>query len=199
MFRAFCFALLGLICCNDSNVTVIDVPSSILKPIIVSEPISRQSSTPIDSHKCKIEIIGDSQVGNILKFAREDAKRNNWNLQWDYVVGTRISFWEKRYQPSPDTDLTIIFLGSNDYGGNPNPSTLLSKLGNECIWVGPTNVRGNGKRVNKILKESTSQCTYVDSLDVPLGDKIHPTFNGAKQWWFNISVLIQQKCNSIHS
>lgn len=200
LFRIVCFALLGLVCCNDSNVTVIDVPSSILKPIIISEPISRQSSqTELVITKCKVEIIGDSQVGNVLKFAQEDAKRNNWNLQWDYVVGTRISFWEKRYQSHDDVDLTVIFLGSNDYGGNPNPSNLLSKIDNECIWVGLPDVRGSGKRVNKILKQTTSKCTYVDSLNVPLGDKIHPTYKGAKQWWNSVSVLIQQKCNSTHS
>lgn len=184
------FCLVG---CNEHNNNQQSKESTASEMKIIDSKPS-QVTLP----QCSVKIVGDSQVGNIIKFAKEDAKGNNWNLQYDYVVGSRIQLWENKYR-STNEDVTVVFLGTNDYGGNPNPSNLLSKIDNACIWVGPTNVYGNGARVNNLLKKTTYQCSYVDSLNIPLGDKIHPTYKGAQQWWNKVSVLIQQKCNSIHS
>lgn len=145
--------------------------------------------------RCKVNIIGDSQVGNIISYARSDAKKHDWQLSSSWVSGVSIRYWIPKYKKI-GAEVTIVMLGSNDVDGKPTAEKLASQIEGQCIWVGPTNVYGRGNRVNQLIKNSVSdRCMWLDSQDIPLTDKIHPTIKGREIWWGRISALISKKCS----
>lgn len=144
---------------------------------------------------CKVNIVGDSQVGNIIALAKNDAKKNDWQLSSSWVSGTSIRYWIPKYKKI-GADVTIVMLGSNDVDGKPTAEKLANQIEGQCIWVGPTNVYGRGNRVNQIIKSSVDdRCTWLDSQDIPLTDRIHPTIQGRQMWWNRISETISGKCS----
>lgn len=139
----------------------------------------------------EILIIGDSQAC-VMKFGAIAAvKQANETVDVVCKVSTRTAYWEgsrmkdalsaKRY------DVTIIFLGSNDYGSKPDPTKIVQQVlasGAKCIWVGPPLIRGQKTATNSHLAATVPPCSYLDSqaLGVPLADGIHPTGAGAILW-----------------
>lgn len=142
----------------------------------------------------KILIIGDSQACAVYSKVGL-VERKNETVRVKCKVGSTIQYWTEndRFSDALDdfghADYVIIFLGTNNYGAYrlPNVEPILdasSKAGN-CIWVGPTDVRGKRPKISDQLAKTVGpRCSYVDTgkLGIPLGDGIHPTDAGAEKW-----------------
>ncbi len=139
-----------------------------------------------------LHIIGDSQAcGAGWVVSKVNTKA--WdNTKVTCVGGTRVQWW---YNKIDDVKLTsndsvLIYLGSNDWGGPPDPGPLLAKIkasGARCTWVGPPKIRGKDGAApylkKKIIDDKT--CVYLDSreLELQLGDGVHPaTLNEHMRW-----------------
>lgn len=131
-----------------------------------------------------LHIVGDSQACGSSGAVKsvEEAK------EWDQVKvtckgGTRVQYWYDRIDDAGlrQGDAVLIYLGSNDWGGPPDPKPLLAKVkasGAKCVWVGPPLIRGKDGAAPYLKREVSAEgtCEYLDSreLQLRLGDGVHP-------------------------
>lgn len=83
-------------------------------------------------------------------------------------------------------DTVIIFLGSNDYDGKPDPTPIVRTIeaaGASYLWVGPPAIRGKDGAAPAHL-QSVLGDKYFDSrtLNLQLRDGIHPTSSEFARW-----------------
>lgn len=87
--------------------------------------------------------------------------------------------------------MVLIYLGSNDYWKQPDPSGVLSAIKTagitRCRWVGPPLIRGARGAANEHLRRAVERdgtCSYFDSteLKLVLRDGVHPTYDGHVAW-----------------
>jgi hypothetical protein len=141
-----------------------------------------------------ITIVGDSTAG-YASWKLNDVRQPNETITVHYKGGTPITYWNDGHftealNQSPRTDVVIIFLGTVNFNFPWLPS--VQRILNEvtarhlkCIWVGPTAVHGEKHVINTLLKNKvTPTCAYIDteSLNIPLGDGVHPTPDGTVKW-----------------
>jgi lysophospholipase L1-like esterase len=104
-------------------------------------------------------------------------------------IGGRTSDWTaaklEALAISPG-DTLVVFLGSNDYDGRPDPSVIQAfakRRGTSLLWVGPPAIRGKIGTAPAFLAAALGG-DYLDSrgLQIPLVDGIHPSPEGYKSW-----------------
>jgi hypothetical protein len=140
-------------------------------------------------------VIGDSEACAVSRLASNDG------IPTFCKVSSRIEWWASNApRRARNARTVVIFLGANNcddkiVGASVN--TLLTQLNAErCVWVGPPVIRGKACGVSPLLGEALEgRCTFVDSSDLPieLRDGVHPTANGAKLWWNEVTNVLRRK------
>lgn len=151
---------------------------------------------PRENQPDNIAVIGDSLACG-SKWRIGEVSKTNETVTWDCKVGSSIEYWNggkarEALEARKGATSVIIFLGTNNYSSSnvPDTSNVLKEVqdrGLRCTWVGPTAVNGKKPAINEKLRKAVEgTCTYVDATDIPLGDGIHPTWDG----WLRLLKII---------
>ncbi len=143
--------------------------------------------TMTDVSKPMLHIIGDSHACGVKPYAPV-------GTTVDCQVGSTTAQWVKKIDSvgiKPGDDV-LIFLGTNDWWGKPDAKPLLAKLkGTNCVWVGPTLVRGKDGAAETLKKQFSKDetCRYLDSrkLNLKLIDGIHTSESSR---WLNAALKL---------
>lgn len=146
---------------------------------------------------------GDSQACGASFFFKKLATKDSFKYIGKCVIGSRASQWTARI-PDDKSEVNVVFLGSNDYEGNPKSgdyqkvASKAKKNSDICIFVGPPAIRGTLRpKVLKLIQEASELegCVYFDtiSLNLELPDGIHPSQKEFSRWADEVYKIIQSK------
>lgn len=147
--------------------------------------------SPDDVPKQDILIVGDSEAVHAKLHVQEFVR------PWERAEvrakgGTSTEQWArgmlkaalKAHGRLPD--VIVVFLGTNDLWRKDvtDLQPFFAEVpGVDCVWVGP--VAGDGRKwahTPKLRAAVGDRCAWVDSEDIPLYDRWHPTHAGIATW-----------------
>jgi hypothetical protein len=145
-----------------------------------------------------LHIVGDSQACGAGMVAGQTPELKAWpRVKVTCKVGTPVKYWEAHLDEAglKAGDSVLVYLGSNDWGGNPDPKPVLAKIkasGAKCVWVGPPLIRGKDGAASKLKAdvEKDGACAYLDSrsLNLRQADGVHPASSAEHTRWLRAGV-----------
>lgn len=194
MIKKLVLGLALLVACNTTHAApMVNTDAMCIDDASLEASVDASIEDAAPKHQ-NILIVGDSQAV-AAKLQLKKVQKPNETIAVAAKGGTTIEWWDTdRFQNElnnhSNTDVVIIFLGTNNYGMQRMPAhqnilKAITARKVKCIWTGPTKVNGNKHIINKLIKNAVSNtCSYVDAeeLNIPLSDGVHPTPQGATQW-----------------
>lgn len=153
--------------------------------------VSRNVLIVGDSEACAVGLVKNDAA--LLESARTQAPIDK--VAVECKGGIVIQHWTKgkfkrALDAHPNTDVVLVFLGTNHYWQKELPSTqpmldLMRERGLSCVWVGNPRVLGKRWPMNDMLpKQVEPTCMYLDSeqLKLQLWDGYHPDKKSSIHW-----------------